>query len=624
MVAAFYARTASGAEARFVPENAAVPAVLPHDAFEHGCRWDGGSMAANSRQSVTFSRYFLEPANVNQRRYEALRAYFVDGLPSAEAAKRFGYTPGSFRVLTHQFRRNPTREFFLPSAREARPHGKQNRLRDKVVALRKQNFSIYDISRAVSREDETISPAAVAEILRAEGFAKLPRRLDEERPENPRPTIAEVADVRQLDLAPRQFRTRFGGLFLFLPWLACCGLDAMLRRAGLPASEMVPAGCAIRSLLALKLYGNARHSHVMSHVLDEGLALFAGLNVIPKRSFLTEYSCRIEPNCYPKLMRAWFDAVGRLGLQWGTSFDLDFHTIPFHGKDALIEKHYVSKRSRRQKGVLAFVAQDADRRVFCYANAHLRKDQQNDEILQFVSFWKKRTGRLPEELIFDSRLTTYANLNRLNRQDIDFITLRRRSAAMLREIAAQPASAWRRIELEAVSRAYRTPRILDQKITLQDYEGPVRQLVVTELGHEEPTLLLTNQLRRSPAKLIGRYAQRMLIENGIEDGIDFFHMDALSSAVALKVNCDLQLTLMASSLYRLLGSRIGHGYETAKSRHLFRDFVDATAQVTVTKREVVVRFQKRAHNPLLLAARFDQTNTPVPWFGRKRLQLVFG
>jgi hypothetical protein len=581
-------------------------------------------MVAKSRQSLTLSRHFLEPANVTHRRYEALRAYFVEGLPSAEAAKRFGYTPGSFRVLTHEFRQNPTREFFLPSAREARPHGKQNRLQDKVVALRKRNLSMYDISRTVSREEETISPAAVAAILQAEGFAKLPRRLDEERPEEPRPTTADVADARQLDLAPRHFRTRFGGLFLFLPWLASCSLDTMLHRAGFPGTKMVPAGCAIRSLLALKLYGNARHSHVMSHVLDEGLALFAGLNVIPKRSFLTEYSCRIEPSCHAKLMRAWFDAVGALGMQWGTTFDLDFHAIPFHGDDALVEKHYVSKRSRRQKGVLAFLAHDADHRVFCYANADLRKEQQDDEILQFVSFWKKRTGRLPEELIFDCRLTTYANLDRLNRQGIDFITLRRRSATMLREIAAEPASAWRRIELEGVSRAYRTPRILDRKIALRDYEGPIRQLTVTELGHEEPTLLLTNQLRRSPVKLIGRYAQRMLIENGIEDGIDFFHMDALSSAVALKVNCDLQLTLMASSLYRLLGSRIGHGYETAKSRHLFRDFVDAAAKVLVTEREVVVRFQKRAHNPLLLAARFDQTDTPVPWLGRKRLQLMFG
>lgn len=565
-------------------------------------------MVAKSRQSLTLSRHFLEPTNATHRRYEALRAYFVEGLPSAEAAARFGYSPGSFRVLTHEFRQDPAREFFLPSARQSRPHGKQNRLRDEVVALRKQNLSMYDISRAVSREQEAISPAAVAAILREEGFARLPRRLDDERPEAPRPTTAEVADVRQLDLAPRHFRTRFGGLFLFLPWLASCSLDGLLRRA----------------LLALKLYGNARHSHVMSHVLDEGLALFAGLNVIPKRSFLTEYSCRIEPGCYPRLMRGWFDALGPLGMEWGTTFDLDFHTIPFHGEDALLEKHYVSKRSRRQKGVLAFLAQDGDRRVFCYANADLRKEQQNDEILQFVSFWKKRTGRLPKELIFDSRLTTHAKLDRLNRLGIDFITLRRRSAALLREVDARPASAWRRIELEGVSRAYRTPRILDQKVAIADYEGPLRQLVVTDLGHEEPTVLLTNQLSRSPVKLIGRYAQRMLIENGIEDGIDFFHMDALSSAVALKVNCDLQLTLMASSLYRLLGSRIGHGYETAKSRHLFRDFVDATATVVVTEREVTVRFQKRAHNPLLLAARFDEPHISIPWFGRKRLQLVFG
>ena len=156
----------------------------------------------------------------------------------------------------------------------------------------------------------------------------------------------------------------------------------------------------------------------MSAVLDEGLALFAGLNVIPKRSFLTEYSCRIDPACYPELMRPWFDAVSRLGLPRGDSFDLDFHTIPFHGEDALVEKHYVSKRSRRQKGILAFLAQDAETRVFCYANGQLRKEQQNDEILRFVEFWKQRTGRYPEELIFDSKLTTYANLNRAERPGI--------------------------------------------------------------------------------------------------------------------------------------------------------------------------------------------------------------
>ena len=581
-------------------------------------------MPYHSKERLTLSRHFLEPANSTHRQYEALRAYYVEGLTSVEVAKRFAYTPGSFRVLAHQFRRDPERPFFLPSERETKPHSKRQRLRDRVAALRKQNLSVEDISRALSYDGDPISPATVSTVLKEEGFARLPRRLDEERPQGMRPTVADVADVRQLDLAPRKFRTKFGGLFLFIPWLVSAKLDTILARVGLPQSEMIPAGCAMRSLLGLKLFGNARHRHVMSHVLDEGLALFAGLNRIPKRSFLTEYSCRINPDCYPKLMRGWFNAVSRLGLQWGASFDLDFHTIPFHGEDALMEKHYVSKRSRRQKGVLAFLARDAERRVFCYANANLRKDQQNDEILQFVSFWKQRTGRVPEELIFDSRLTTHANLNKLNRKEIRFITLRRRSAKMLEEIAAVPRSAWRRIELQGVSRAYRTPRILDQRITLSGYQGPIRQLVITDLGHESPTLLLTNQLRRSASKLIGRYAQRMLIENGIADGIDFFHMDALSSAVALKVNCDLGLTLMASSLYRLFGTRIGHGYETAKSRHLFDDFIDATATVMLTEREVVVRFQKRAHNPFFLATDFDKTDVKVPWLGRKRLQFIFG
>lgn len=581
-------------------------------------------MPDRSRDQLTLSRCFLEPSNATHRQYEALRAYFVDGLPSAQAAAQFGYTSGSFRILVHRFRRNRSPQFFLSPTSQNRASSKQTRLREEVVRLRKQNLSIYDISKALAQEGESLSPAAVSQIVKAEGFARLPRRLDEERPGEPAPTVAEVADVGELNLSPRQLRTKFGGLFLFVPMLVEARLNRVVRDADLPGSKMVPAACAIRSLLALKLFGNARHSHVMSYVLDEGLALFAGLNVIPKRSFLTEYSCRIDPSCYPKLMRGWFGAVTRLGIEWGASFDLDFHTIPFHGEDALVEKHYVSKRSRRQKGILAFLAQDADRRVFCYANGDVRKNEHSDEILAFVQFWKRRTGRLPGELIFDSQLTTYAKLDRLNRDGIGFITLLRRSARLMRDIASVPASAWRRIELEGVSRAYRTPRILDQTITLPDYSGPVRQLVVADLGHEAPTLLITNQMRRSAAKLIGRYAQRMLIENGIEDGIDFFHMDALSSAVAMKVNCDLQLTLMGSSLYRLLGTRIGHGYEKAKSRHLFRDFIDATANIAITKNEIVVRYQKRAHNPLLVAAGFNQTDVKVPWLGRKRLRFVFG
>jgi Transposase DDE domain len=519
---------------------------------------------SKAKQLTDLAQVFLEPANAVHRQYEALRAFFVDGTPSAEVARSFGYTPGSFRVLVHQFRQNPQRDFFLTPAKGPQATPKTDSLRERVIALRKQNLSIYDISRSLAHQGDPLSAVAVAQILKDEGFARLPRRADDERPPGSRPTTADVADIRRLDLSPRSFRTKFGGLFLFLPTLASIPLDRILTKSGFPGSEMIPPGSAMRSLLALKLFGTARHGHVMSVVLDEGLALFAGLNVIPKRSFLTEYSCRINPVCYPELMRHWFDAVSQLGLPRGRSFDLDFHTIPFHGDDALIEKHYVSKRSRRQKGILAFLAQDAETRVFCYANGELRKDQQNDEILRFVQFWKERTGRYPQELIFDSKLTTYANLSELNRLGIQFITLRRRSPGLKQEIDQTPSSAWRRIELKGVSRKFKNPRILDGRIALADYDGALRQVIAADLGHEEPTILLTNQLTRKAANLVERYAQRMIIENSIADGIDFFHMDALSSAVAMKVNCDLQLTLMASSLYRLLAGRICQGYEHAK------------------------------------------------------------
>src|SRR3990172_7129307 len=265
---------------------------------------------------MDLAHVFLSPKNCTHRQYEALRAYFVERTP-----------PGAKLVDT---------------------------VRQRILQLRKQNQSVYDISEALKKDGHSRTPAAVAQILRNEGFARLPRRADDERPQRTKPTAADRADARTLSLEPRTLRTKFGGLFLFLPALAELSFDRVMGRCDLPGTSMIPAAHALRSLLALKLFGTQRHTHVMSAVLDEGLALFAGLNVIPKRSFLTEYSCRIDPASYPLLARHWFDAMTQQGLQHGASFDLDFHTIPFHGEDALVEKHYVSKRSRSQRGILAF------------------------------------------------------------------------------------------------------------------------------------------------------------------------------------------------------------------------------------------------------------------------------
>jgi hypothetical protein len=573
---------------------------------------------------MSYEEYFVVPRNATHRQYEALRAFFVESRPDHEVAKAFGYSLGSFRVLCSHFRTDPDRVFFVVSKPGPREAVKKDPVRDLVIELRKKNLSVYDIERALHSEGRALSSVAIGEILKEAGFSRLPRRKDEERPGGPVPVAADVADVSQFDLTPRKFRTQFGGLFLFLPLLVKLPLESILKKSRFPGSTAIPAVHAVRSLLALKLYGNARHSHIMSHVFDEGLALFAGLNVIPKRAFLTEYSTRVHPDSYPVLMKLWFEAASKLGLGRGVSFDLDFHSIPFHGDDPIIEKHYISKRSRSQKGVLAFLVRDADERSFCYANAEIRKGDQNDEVIRFIDFWFQRTGHYPDELVFDSKLTTYKNLALLDRLGIHFITLRRRSKELVQMVEDTPASAWRRIQLSGVSREYRTPRMLDQTVELADYPKPLRQIVLTDLGHEEPTFVITNQLRRSAPQLVTRYAQRMLIENSIADGVDFFHMDALSSSVPMKTNCDLQLTLLASTLYRLLGNKIGRGYEVAKARTIFRDFIQATATVTISESEVVVRLQKRAHNPLLLAAGYGDACPAVPWMGGKRLRFLLG
>jgi len=568
----------------------------------------------------TCCRFFLEPAQPRQRQYEALRAYFVEGRPAPEVARAFGYTVGAFHVLCHHFRRGLTPAFFAPPQRGPRAQPKKTAARVRIVALRKQNASVYEISAALKEAGSPLSPTAVREVLKAEGFAPLPRRLDEERPASPRPTAEPITDVRAFTLAPRRFPTRFGGLFLFLPDLVRLDVAGLATAAGLPGSRMIPAAHALRAGLALKLWAIERKGDVMALVADEGLGLFAGLNVSPKKSFLSEYSHRLDHARTLRLLAAWHAHLAGTDLFPGASFNLDFHSVPYYGAHPVVERHYVSARSRRQPSVLVFLAQDADSRAFCYANADLRKGEEPEEVFRFIAFWEQtHDGQRPRHLVFDSKLTTYAGLARLDALGIPFITLRRRSPRLLKEIVCLPRSAWRVVDLDIPTRKYQTPRVYEQPVRLAG--RTFRQLFIQDLGHEEPTVLLTNQ-RHVPAKqLITRYAHRMLIENALADAVRFFHMDALSSAVGLKVDFDMALLVLASGLYRLLAQRM-RGYSEAQARQIFRDLVDMPADITIAAQHVEVSFHRRSHLPIVLASGLLDRPVPIPWWNGLPLRLT--
>lgn len=569
------------------------------------------------------ARFFLEPVQARHRQYEALRAYFVEHRTSAEVARTFGYTPASFRVLCHHFRRDPERIFFVEPHRGPQEQPKKSRAHRLIIQMRKRNLSVYDIADALRERHIELSPTAVAEVLREEGFAKLPRRGDEERRHVVHPDVADRADVRRFDLAPRAFDTDVGGLFVLLPLVVKLGLDRLAVEAALPGTKRIPAPQALLSALALKLTSIERKSHVMDLVFDEGLALFAGLNVTPKATFFAQYAGRLGRSTSVQVLHGWLDHLRAHLAVEGASFDLDFHTVPFFGDDAFIERHYLPRRSHRDKAVLTFIAEDADSDVLCYSNADLRKGEEGDEILRFVDFWNASRGRLPSHLVFDSKLTTYKTLARLNAMGITFITLRRRFPGLKHHMQNVPASAWRQVELKAPSRKFRHPKVLDEMIRLnEDYTEPIRQICARDLGHDEPTVVLTNDTHTTPASILQRYALRMLIENSLEDQVHFFHVDALSSAVAMKVDFDMILTVIATGLYRLLGNRL-HGFEHAKARDLFRRFLDTHAKVDLSTDHVRVRLPRRAHNPLLLHSGMLATPVAIPWWGGLPLKVEF-
>jgi transposase len=563
-------------------------------------------------------RFFDEPSSPRQRQYEALRAFYVEGLPSAEAAKRFGYAPGTFRVLCHTFRRDGLPEFFTAGKPGPTSQPKKSAAHEQIVALRKRNYSIYEISQTLKEQGTPLSSTAVGEVLAAEGFARLPRRRDDERPARVGPTIEPVADVRSFSLSPREFTTRVGGLFLFIPDLVRFDLEALAKRAKLPGSQMIPPLQGLLAALGLKLWSIERKSHIMSLVADEGLGLFCGLNAMPKKSFLSEYSSRITPEKDAILLGAWHQQLAGDKLLPGQSFNLDFHSVPYFGAHPVVESHYLSKRSRRQPSILTFLAQDAGSDIFCYSNADIRKGEEADEIFRFIKFWTRQHGSPPQHLVFDSKLTTYEGLDRLDEEGIIFITLRRRSASLLKEIANLPASAWRTVTLDVPHRKYRTPRVYEQKA--RPRQRTFRQFFIKDLGHDEPTILLTND-RRTATQLITRYAGRMLIENALSDAVRFFHIDALSSSVGLKVDFDMALLVLASGLYRSMANHM-RGYNDARARLIFRDLIDMTADVAITKREVTVRFHRRAHLPIIMDSDLFKITHRVPWWDGRPLRFI--
>jgi hypothetical protein len=437
------------------------------------------------------------------------------------------------------------------------------------------------------------------------------------------PQEVATADVRCLGLAPgRTLRSRAAGIFLFLPLLARLHFDQLVCQAGYPGSRMVPAPNALLSLLALKLLDKERRSHIDDFNCDEALGLFAGLNILPKKSFATDYSYRTQRSQQQRLLAGWVKALAPLLFPSATAFSLDFHPIPYRGDPCGLDNHYLAKRGKAAPSILTLFAQEHDSRVLCYANANLVRADQEGEPLCFVTFWHELTGADPVWLYFDSKLVPYAELSRLNQREISFVTIRRRGAAVLRRLHQLAASCWHKAVIDIPKRRHQVIRYYEERVHLRGYEGEIRQVAVTGLGRDQPTLFLSNNVTETARELIIRYAQRNRIEDGLGISVDFFHLDCLASEVRLNVDVDVALTVVANGCYRWLARQL-RGFDKAAPKQLFRKFVETAGVVEVQAERIVVHLDKRCHNPIVREASMDADAVPIPWLGNRTLAFVF-
>ena len=517
--------------------------------------------------------------------------------------------------------RGGAREFFVSGRPGPKSAPGKDAARPGILELRAAGHSIDEIAAVLAAEGTPLNRTGIAEVIAAEGLPRLWRRPDAQRggPAREIQARAEAADFAAL---PERAETRLAGLLLAVPDLIALGVPDMVAAAGYPSTPKIPALSYVLSLLALKLTSTRRVSHVYDIAADPGAALFAGLTALPKATALTTYSYRLEHRRQAAFLAALDKASLAAGLADGEALNLDFHAVMHWGDDPVLEKHYVPRRSQRTRSVLTFFAEDAGTHTLLYANADLAKASQNREVIAFADHWKAVTGHDPALLIFDSKLTTQAVLAELDDRGIGFITLRARHPGVTKALAALPPGSWAAMTLGRAGNKTRRVKVHDDpEAQLSAYPRPVRQLAVTGLGHDQPTLLITNRPQLPARQVISSYARRMNIEQRLAEAIQSFGLDALAGAVPLNVDLDVVLPVLAHTVCTALRRRLP-GYGTATPDTLQRRFLNTGGIIEHHGDQITIRLNRRTYSPVLRQASLPKTIT-VPWWGGRTLRYEY-
>ena len=569
---------------------------------------------------------FTKNLSPRQKQYEAIRAVAFEEGALKDFAEKFGYTPQTLRTLIHQLT-NARFQLFPPVKKGPITRRITPEKMKMIIQLRRQKMlNSREIVEELSQSNISIGVRTVERVLMDAGFPKLRRRTDKERGISKVGTVIPKRSENLPENLMEPFRCdcQVAGIFFFLPYIIESGILDIVQQCTLPESGDIGKVQAALSFLTLKLIGNERLSHIKQYDTDIGFGLFAGLNALPKPTYMCSYSCRTEASAVLGFQQK---IIGRMQSSYpelynGKTINLDFHSIPHFGEESEMERVWCGTRGKTLKGANCFFAQDGESDSLLYTRADIKRSESSEEIKRFVDYWIGIKGVVEETLVFDSKLTKYEILGELATANIKFITLRTRSKRLIEETLKIPEKDWQKVYLPIPKRKYKHVTVYENKVTLIEGQKPFRQLIVKDHGRAEPTFIISNNEEIKSLALLIIYAKRWHIENKLADIVNFFNANALSSPIMIRIHFDLLWTLIADTLYHLFAKDLRR-FEKCSPQKIFKQFVDMPGQIVYDGNAFTVKIRKRATTPVLLGVGKLNKEIRVPWLNNKPLRIVW-
>jgi hypothetical protein len=571
--------------------------------------------------------YFSDYDNVCHRQYDALRAFFLDGMKAKDVAEKFEYTIHAMYNLIKDFKQllkdNPGQDpFFIIRKTGRREKDTTPDLTKIIINLRKQYLSSPDIKVILDAQGHNISERHITTIIKGEGFARLPRRSNKVKNQimlNLKNKII-APKSKKLDPVPAEFSTNHSGLLCLLPYFQQYGLDKVIENSGYPSTTAISRQSSIYCFIALKVSNIRRYSADDLWCMDRGLGTFASLNNLPKTGWFTSYSHRVTRDMNLEFLKE-LHKIWKANNLLSDTINLDFTTIPYWGDDSHLENNFSGKRGKALASMLAVLAQDPDSGIIDYGDTNIRHKNERSVVLEYLDFYRdgKKKDKSLRYLVFDSKFTNYQNLNRLNNDRVKFITIRSRGKKIIEKVNNAPAKKRKTIRVMCAGGKGRTLKVFEERVNLKGYEKKVRQIaIIGGHGKVKPSLVITNDFRIELETLIRKYSRRWLVEKSISEQIEFFHLNRISSSMVIKVDFDFTMSIAAHNLYRLFAMDL-QGYSHCSDTTIFEKFLDNSGVVKIDQNIIQIGLKKKRNLPLLLTAMQKFQNMEVHTLDNRKI-----